>query len=1782
MKKFILLSLLIFSIVSGQIQVMSTDPAQHEVDVSLKPNIYTLFSSYIDTETVSYQSVKVYGEHSGLKPGIFNIGYENFHFIPDRAFLSGEMVTVTLTNQIASPMHTALLTPFSWQFRTASNASKLFFDTLSIHIDNSNGLWIRDFVSADVDNDSDQDIIATYYNLDKIGILFNDGNWDFSNQVFYSDIQMPTAIVCFDFDNDFDVDVVCNNSGKLICLENDGTGTFSQKDNYNAGSNFGDIAYGDFDNDGDFDVCALQAAAGSSTGEIRIYKNNGSGDFVFNSTISGNFTTKMITGDFDNDGDLDIASTRWSSPGLVTILKNAGTGSFSNYDEINVRDYANDIVCGDFDNDGDLDLAVNTKFAESISILDNDGEANFTQIATPAVGFECTSITVNDFNGDGWLDIAAANPVLNFIYILSNTGLGNFNDSNTIFSGQGSGPAIIKSGDYNGDGNIDFVFYNQGLDNLGVFQQKTSLPSILVSDTQIDFGSVIIADSKQQNLIIYNQGFDSTLVITDILKSSSNFSIDTTALEIASGENYILTITFTPDSPGLFKDNLKIINNDPRKEELIVPLSGTGELYTGIHSTAPAMNAIGVSCDSDIKITFENDIDQDNISDNILIYGDKYSYYNYDYDYNSSTKTLILVPERRFIFGEKIVIIIHKNLLSGYNDYGYRFNFYIECPNGSGNFNFNNELSGFNNPRILTFCDFNRDGFVDFAVNDDNANEIHFYINIPSGGFFDTTWAECLDPVVNFANGDLNQDGSMDLVYVHDIMNNDGVAFMTGYGIGFVSSNGQNTGQDPIGLDIGDVNNDGRLDVVTTNRGDNTVTVLKHDGYWGSLNDLKYSPTTFFSNGAVPYNCVLEDINNDGLLDIIVANKGGNNISIFQNKGSGIFDESLNYSVGQGPCDIICFDFNGDGWNDIISANQFSRNVSVLINNCNGEFTSVNIQSGRNPASIFGHDFDSDADIDFAVLDVTDQEVYIYENDGNATFIISDTLPAGNDPVFISGADIDNNGTVALMVTNTNGSIIILKNELKSGIYLYANVGLAEVSSDVEVNYSINNNLTSSATLLIDFSVDNGVSWNTPTIEGLTNPLQSDQYIGSFIWKTDNDLPQEDIENVILRLIPQAGDQFGDTKEILLHIDNNEIPEISLLAIEEEQKDTVIIRYTIKDIENDSISLNFEYKKSSSINWSFPTIEPVIADSSHYDGWIIWDTKKDIPEADEISIDFRVTPRDNDSGMSDQIQFLLDNLGVPKIEITAELNQELSDSIQFFYNIFDDEFDTVFIRAEYTWPEISHWEFADLSGSVLNLDSTKYQGTFYWNSTTDIPGIDCQNISFRVTPYDKNDGQPIVFDHIHIDNNWIPRVENITNPDTVFSIAIFDYEISDPELDSIVLYCHWSSDSGTTWNPATMMNGIENNQYSKYSGSLKWFTFADIGFGRRDNTWFRIIPCDNDSGNAFINEILVIHNFLGEFSGNSEINSEDLAIFASAWNADPQIILYETGPANGVPPELIPQPDGVLDFEDLMVFIQMWNWSFENNGFVSKPVLLSKYSAGLPSLRLVQRYVDDPWNSDGLITIDVYTNTPELMMIDGLINIDKQSLKINSVNGGEYLKQSFQSTPLLTRFSTDSSLMSIAISGLGKNESVEIFDVPVFTITMKNRTDKDLQISFDYTLRDITGEIIETNSVSQTLVSMTPQDFTLSNNYPNPFNSSTIIENAIPEKSNVSVEIYDLRGYKVRSLVDSSHEAHYYRRLWDAKDDNGRLVASGLYFMRIVAVGETRTFTKTKKMVMIR
>lgn len=93
-----------------------------------------------------------------------------------------------------------------------------------------------------------------------------------------------------------------------------------------------------------------------------------------------------------------------------------------------------------------------------------------------------------------------------------------------------------------------------------------------------------------------------------------------------------------------------------------------------------------------------------------------------------------------------------------------------------------------------------------------------------------------------------------------------------------------------------------------------------------------------------------------------------------------------------------------------------------------------------------------------------------------------------------------------------------------------------------------------------------------------------------------------------------------------------------------------------------------------------------------------------------------------------------------------------------------------------------------------------------------------------------------------------------------------------------------------------------------------------------------------------------------------------------------------------------------------------------------------------------------------------------------------------------------------------------------------------------------------------------------------PTKFQLDQNYPNPFNPNTIINYAIPKQSHVKIDVYNILGQRVVTLVDDEKAAGFYSVTWNSKNSAGQEVASGLYFYRISA----RDFSETKKMVLIK
>ena len=95
---------------------------------------------------------------------------------------------------------------------------------------------------------------------------------------------------------------------------------------------------------------------------------------------------------------------------------------------------------------------------------------------------------------------------------------------------------------------------------------------------------------------------------------------------------------------------------------------------------------------------------------------------------------------------------------------------------------------------------------------------------------------------------------------------------------------------------------------------------------------------------------------------------------------------------------------------------------------------------------------------------------------------------------------------------------------------------------------------------------------------------------------------------------------------------------------------------------------------------------------------------------------------------------------------------------------------------------------------------------------------------------------------------------------------------------------------------------------------------------------------------------------------------------------------------------------------------------------------------------------------------------------------------------------------------------------------------------------------------------------------ITPASYVLGQNYPNPFNPMTTIEYSLAQRSHVRLDILNILGQRVRTLVDREESSGTHRIEWDGKSDDGRSVSTGVYLYRI----QTDEFTRTRKMLLLK
>jgi hypothetical protein len=320
----------------------------------------------------------------------------------------------------------------------------------------------------------------------------------------------------------------------------------------------------------------------------------------------------------------------------------------------------------------------------------------------------------------------------------------------------------------------------------------------------------------------------------------------------------------------------------------------------------------------------------------------------------------------------------------------------------AGNFTPGPVLTGFVSwPRYLVSGDIDGDGDMDLMVAHNNTNAYSVVVNTGGGTFAAPAAVFCNQGSHCMVNcGDIDNDGDIDFAYATSptsfILQNNGSGAFTEVAVG-VSSDG-------YALAAGDLNNDGKPDLIMASHNDSVGVVMNTNSVPGVVS---FANTVSYYKGVNGFfdmrHLTCRDLNGDNFKDVISSNYNSASISVFLGDGTGALSIPALYPVGY-VHSTDAGDFNMDGNMDI--ANAIGSNVTILYGDGTGSFP----VSAQHPTNFSGT----------ASLRVAD-----FDNDTRPDFVAAPGIHADSVTVFLNGATPPNTSVLSL-TSGCAGSGIIL------------------------------------------------------------------------------------------------------------------------------------------------------------------------------------------------------------------------------------------------------------------------------------------------------------------------------------------------------------------------------------------------------------------------------------------------------------------------------------------------------------------------------------------------------------------------------------------------------------------------------------------------------------------------------------------------------------------------------------------------------------------------------------
>jgi hypothetical protein len=905
---------------------------------------------------------------------------------------------------------------------------------------------------GDFNGDGIPDVVVTNQGSNTVGVFLGTGNGTFGAEQTFATGSSPYQVVVGDFNKDGRLDIAVANSagGSVSVLLNTTSGgvlSFAPQASYTVGTTPESLAVGDFNGDGNLDL----AVANFGSANVSILLGSASGVFGTQTTFAvGTNPISIAVGDFIGNGRLDLAVAN-NGAGTVGVLLGNGEGAFGTQVPYGVGTSPSSVVVGDFLGNGILDLVASNQIAGTVSVLLGTGSGTFGTQTPYAVGTDPVSIAVGDFNEDGNLDLVVANYGNNNVGILLGNGVGGLAPQ-AIYT-TSSGPYSLAVGSFDGDGNPEVAVANQGATNFGVLlsqvTQTAATPATAVK--VVGSGTVHQVDANYPATSYYSTSTSSPTIPLTSSKAAPTLTLTPYPLYSHFGASVTLTATLAPYNAGSLTTNGETVTFYNGATNL-----GPGTLSSGVATLSLTTLPVGTAS---LTATYPGDTDFTTSTSNLV----SYSVSTY-----VPTSTTLALSSSSVPAGTMVTFVATVN---------------DGAPVALGTVKFCDVTTAtycLSPPALMGTAQLTATGTATIRLAPGPGSHSYTAVFVATQtNEASTSTAEPLTVTAGTTTTAIVSSGSVGAyILTATVVGNGalspsgGVSFLDTSNSNVVVSSGTlgtgtlfqtfssqvNYGADntPTGVVAGDFAGNGIQDLVVADSGQNKISVLLGTGTGTFATQATYTVPS-------PQGLAVGDFNGDGKLDLVVVDGLGGGLNILLGNGDGTFQAATQYYSATQPYSVTVADFNADGKLDLAVANNQGDTISILLGNGDGTFQApVNYVVGDGPEFIAVGDFKNNGILDLAVTNTAanPNTVSILFGTGTGTFGTQVTYPVGFEPEGLAVGDFRGLGRLDLAVVNNgDGDVGIL-------------LGNGDGTFQSQTTYSTGSNSNPSAVAIGDFNGD--------------------------------------------------------------------------------------------------------------------------------------------------------------------------------------------------------------------------------------------------------------------------------------------------------------------------------------------------------------------------------------------------------------------------------------------------------------------------------------------------------------------------------------------------------------------------------------------------------------------------------------------------------------------------------------------------------------------------------------